>query len=707
MVIEPGAKVTLNGKLTSCTYWQGVRVKGNPGGQQYEDATGFYPNQGFLKSQSGTIENARIGVQLISDFPHFSSTKNGGVVQCYNTKFLNNKTGVDLSLYEYRNNDSYFDNCDFIMNNNTNEYLQSHANLSFFYGINFTNCKFKNLKSTPSVSNFGINSIRSMFTVSGANSEFIGLATGIKTSFYQGSVPFTVENATFEKCAIGIANNGIFGSNIQNNTFKFGEMPSSYFGTIINGQKTQIGVHEQSLMAGLGLSGNVFFNTKLNSDYDMTGIYINDIGDFSNQIKGNDFKDLTVGLSAVHWNATYQLGTDNTTPLNQGLMLLCNTNHPSNHNRIFDFYSASQDVPPIEALRNKHGIPLGQNNYMSVGNTFSFRNWPDAHDFSNLSANNIQYYKFTSDETPVNYGGLDLIDAASRLTCGGARVIFPKNPIAEFDQMQQLMDNSQQAYADAFAINDLNAMEEAENSIVYLQEQLDFIAFDGYIQAMEAFDMDEARFWMQKFNNLAGDLLLVADYMHTEEYTEAQNLLDQIETTYNFTPEKLADFQNVKYIYEQLMLNPVDQLPQNVMDNLRTWADSKNGQACYLARTIFGLLGNPYPPVVLEYIYNQDDNQQPAQRKKADNGINTPPVQIAIFPNPTNSDFEIRISNKSWNGKSTILLFDITGSQVGKYIIDEQQNQIKIQTNLPSGIYFCQIKGDGQVQLNQKIIINK
>ncbi|MDY0217599.1 MAG: T9SS type A sorting domain-containing protein, partial [Bacteroidales bacterium] len=93
----------------------------------------------------------------------------------------------------------------------------------------------------------------------------------------------------------------------------------------------------------------------------------------------------------------------------------------------------------------------------------------------------------------------------------------------------------------------------------------------------------------------------------------------------------------------------------------------------------------------------------------ADNIIeNDTPKSIEIFPNPSNGDFTMLISNDKYESTS-IEIFDMTGRIIYKQatILQEGINVINLSaSHLSNGIYFVSTNVQGQ-KMTQKILLKK
>ncbi len=723
LIIEEGARVNLlGGKLTSCGQWQGVEMKGRPGGSQSiisnaaPDATSTdYPYgnltlsaQSMFYSQAGTngdaiIENAVTGINCSQPATNWWPYS-GGIIIANNTSFLNNTTGVRIAAHPSDSYKANFYSCTF-----KNNIFHRHIDLTLNRGTTYSNCTFESTLADGDDFNigegYGIYAFGSGFDVS--NSNFKGLFSGTYSSGVYRKPPFTVVGSHFERCGFGISDSGISACSIAGNYFTLGEMPTQYFGHILDMENLQIGVHYQYLMTGLSISENWFLRSETLTDVEPEGIYVNSIGTFNNNIVSNYFSDLFIGNEAVGKNAIMISPMDGKSPKNSGLLYKCNQN--MGYNTGLDFLTELVEEP-YGSMNYLHRINVpsipGAPKYASVGNSFTSQNAPPGvtpdpqHDFN---CGNQGYTKYwVANDGPTLYGGLHFVNTIIK-GCGNLGGI--QNPGPQYNQFKNGYDNAISNYDNAVLLEDESLMEQAASEVAYYQYLMDQAASEGYKQAInniDNLDIAEVRLWMQKMNSMSGDMLLAQDYMSTGENTLALNILDNIPNKFNLEGNSLADFQNVKSILVALMNHPIDALPSNVIADMTVWADSKDGQACFLSRDIFNYLGVAYPPVVLPH-----NTPTPQNRKKQDSFEKhlSKTVQFIISPNPVKDYVTFSIHNKNWEGKTDIMIYDITGKEIKRLALPENTTSFKYQINIPSGIYICKIFADNMEQLATKMVI--
>ncbi|HHH52283.1 MAG TPA: hypothetical protein ENK91_01370, partial [Bacteroidetes bacterium] len=253
--IHQDGKVNLiGGTLTSSEdEWQGVRVRG--------EFPYIYTAQGEFVGLNGTIENAQIAIGAMTLYP-WGGVSGSGKVRCEDMNFVNNTTSFEMPAFN-GNVSVSFTRCDFDVTTNTN--FQNHVVLADNKGVLFEGCDFMNHQSSPNPHCRGILSTSASFTVRknqfGINpnnftpSTFTNLAKGIEANFGWNDT-YTVSDAVFDRCVVGIHNMGSTGAKIVRNQFNMGDIASNYQ----SGYK-QIGVSFEGATNGFTFEENTFERT--------------------------------------------------------------------------------------------------------------------------------------------------------------------------------------------------------------------------------------------------------------------------------------------------------------------------------------------------------------------------------------------------------------------------------------------------------------
>ena len=348
VIIQKGAKVTLrNNSLwtaISCDekMWPGVDLLGTTNTLNSIDqvpTTGG--DQGYFIVDNSTIEYAMAGVEVGK-----TSFNGGGHLRAKNSKFLNCRVGVSFKKYHYINssgnyvqNLSYFSESKFITDENYRENPSSHVELDNVDGIKFIECAFLNTASIDNLDwyyrGLGIRSFRSSFLVQGENEPYTS-STENPTAFYmlyQGikstgqNIPmafYKCYNMEFQDCQHGVLNYNTDNVQIYLNNFLVPEIISP---------STERGIYLTN-STGYIVEQNVFQGTNdpnVNDEYPCAlGIWVDNSGEFANEIRNNDFIEMKLGTYVTRNNLTNQ-------PTQQtGLQILCN-NYTNGETDIYRF----------------------------------------------------------------------------------------------------------------------------------------------------------------------------------------------------------------------------------------------------------------------------------------------------------------------------------------------------------------------------------
>lgn len=344
VIIEKGAYVRLEGTTftaLSCggMMWPGINLLGTTNAAYNIDQNPpINGDQGYLYMNNSTMEHALKAVEVGTN-----QTNAGGIIRAYNSTFRNNQYGVVLKKFHCINiagnflqNKSVFNNCTFITDahlNHPNLAPVFHAWLTMVDKINFTNCSFMN--TTPlGVYNWkergtGIYAYQASFMVDGNNDPWDGnlgdldqttfykLQYGIKSFGFNNPLAFyTCKQQEFQYCLYGIVNKNTDNVQIYQNNFVLPDADG--FSTNASMER---GIY-LSNSTGFVVEQNQFMGSNdplVQEDYpNALGIWVDNSGDFSNEIRNNDFNEMRLGTYVTRNNLE-------TTISQTGLQLLCNT----------------------------------------------------------------------------------------------------------------------------------------------------------------------------------------------------------------------------------------------------------------------------------------------------------------------------------------------------------------------------------------------
>ncbi|MDR3046547.1 MAG: M4 family metallopeptidase, partial [Bacteroidales bacterium] len=342
LYIENGGKLILDGATltSSCPdeKWNGIKVVRNF--HNSEAATQI------IMTNNAVIENAKCGIEFENDEGMVNA-----VVKANNSSFINNLESIKIGIgWDNLLNNSYFNNCNFIINENYiagNVPFRHHVLLSNIKGINFKSCRFENHKQTSNTSaivaydaGFSVKNYcptNHCFINTGQRSYFSGFDKAIVAENNGLEQTFSVFSADFENNTIGIEASSVNRESILNCNFTIGkqmqpEIPgdpdvpafapspapssssSSPSGTYFP-QASSYGI-KLFKSTGFRVEENYFHGVTY-SYTDNYGIYVEESGDSENEVYKNHFENLYVAQACTGKNRSEGLSY-------KGLQSLCN-----------------------------------------------------------------------------------------------------------------------------------------------------------------------------------------------------------------------------------------------------------------------------------------------------------------------------------------------------------------------------------------------
>lgn len=701
--IRPGGTLILRDQLTSCDRWIGIRIFGDG------------DDKGRLEAYDGSIiEHAIWGISTTA----WNKYLGEGEIDCKQTIFRNNGVAVMLGTRNGPSVDcisvpytaSFYD-CDFITDNNlrhgkfwvfittynlnvvhhdsNNPYEQNHV---------VNGCRFTDLQTNSTFANpYNAGVVALNGNVDIIYSTFENLFIGVEARFLCRDFPIFIDGTGFDNCGVGVLNSGMSNPTVTWNYTTLADQTTDIV-------SSQTGVLLQDYMTGVKVENN-YFGRKSTATAGSIGIYTNSIGSMNNKIRKNHFWGVDVGNIAVGDNA-------NTAG---GLYYLCNTNH---NNRQVDFMAYNG-----YAIRDNQGLSQGPA-YLATGNSFSNH----AYHFFNLTnggAQTAEYY-YSADQKPINYFGLNLNKRQKATHCLveeeltldelkeaiATRSLVPA-PKINLDVVQNEL-NYQEHWAlylqakDDFesVVNSGNESLIKKERATMLSEKEAFAYFAnlGYEYAMfESKNIDDARLWLGRFNNPTGDYLLAGSYWETGELNQALSVLNDISVKYTLTEKQYVDNQKMISIYSAIAENG-----ESVMENkefiqeLESYAVSKEGKSCFLARTLLRGIGQYYAPIldIPEDVFVENRSKDYSQKK------GSIAKKISVFPNPTNGMVVFDLAD--FSGELDVVVRDVFGKFVVKLPVNKNENSAKWSPNeVINGLYFYQVLEGGKLIDSGSFIIQK
>lgn len=255
-------------------------------------------------------------------------------------------------------------------------------------------------------------------------------------------------------------------------------------------------------------------------------------------------------------------------------------------------------------------------------------------------------------------------------------------------------------YNSAKSSSNLELSKTKKARLTYESNRLGQVVALGYDYARKHSDKNELRKWIRRFDNVAGDYLLVGDYFSTGEYEQALDVLQDMMLKRQLTEKEMIDLEKVTNIYKTIAEDGLDNLDASFLNDLESYAESKEGKSCFLARTILRNSGQYYDPIVdIPVQFGQTENE-------TSNGEST---SMSVSPNPT--DYQVTFDWSEFNtlGKEVrIEIANQTGMLIDVLHPEDGNTSIEWTTEKVSGSschYGLFI--DGQEVDSGQIIINK
>jgi hypothetical protein len=544
--VEKGAELVVDGGHITATspkcgeYWGGIIVEGDGG-------PNFLYSQGLVTLENeALIEYAQTGVQL----------KKGAALRAIDSHIKDCRFGVYFHPYVnpvYDNyNPSRIENTTFSVTDDHTLSLQPLLSLRGIKNLNIYGCQFLDERTeyidVPYYYNLvstGIASSDSHFKVQGEGTLFSGLLKGIEAGVEGTARNYTVKNATFDDCFIGIISRDVNYFTIKDNLFELGGYNLSPIPQDDNTPPTLLEGVGISLQTGSGFE--LYDNTfKGKIQVNTLGIFATNTGSEANSIRRNLFDRTTIGNWAQGFNGGGLAG---------GLEYRCNSNVGSGH--LFDFHV--EDEGSIGILQGRADIAAGNTFHQSnpVSNS-DFRNAPDA--------NVVRYFYYfeqgvVEDEEPIYFSNIEKINVnEENPDCSGGG-----------GGHEEYLTEEQRIYYN----NQFNSAKAAyDNTRAYYEA-----ALDGGNSAQLLADIDNP----SDLNALKAELQNISPYLSVAaiEAIARQHSLTNAEAV-GFSianPEALRSAQLIDYIQTQRTLNSTQlSMLESARDTIYTERDSVEQQ---------------------------------------------------------------------------------------------------------------------------------
>jgi Secretion system C-terminal sorting domain len=498
IVVQPGARLIIDGgkvtlaQFSPSGFWGGIQAWGTTAQHQYGSPIPQYHALVELKN-GAVIEHAREGIQTMNPLNWAAI---GGIVKVQGTAsqvgatFLNCRRAVSYVAYQNFNpansaqkrpNLSYFNYCDFIVDDNYHGVNDFYAHVSMWRvdGIKFRACNFKNLQTTITQSDKlgqGILSLDANYTVSGSctilqpcclicpevnlrRSTFIGLDHGIEASVAETDRNFVVTTSSFMNNVVGVFNHNVNCFEATRSNFVGGGRNVTLTGTMdpnlfLDDATTQADAHRGIYSEG-GHGFRIEENhvegvTPLLAGKQFVGIWINHSGANNDQVYKNDALNCWYGFIGERQCFDPASGGAVT-----GLQFLCNTNYNPETYHGHDIW----DKKKVGAGDDVHSIRTQQGmvNKPAEG-SFSHELFPaNASDYRNSTTWNLNYW-FNLNNTnaqpqDLTLGWVGTAPTTSTNACPSNFVaghLEHPNAVAYLTAIRQQFANAKAAYTPAW-----------------------------------------------------------------------------------------------------------------------------------------------------------------------------------------------------------------------------------------------------------------
>jgi hypothetical protein len=720
IIVKPTAQLIVDGgKLTNFPFcgeendkWEGVEVWGDSDQHQFTFNDQCAQGKLILKD-SAIIENAVFAITLWQP-ENWNTT--GGIVQATDAFFYNNSRSAQFMEYhnifngnEY-DNQSYFNNCTFEINNNfitDGNWYAAQIYMWAVKGIKIKGCTYTNLRDTEPTA-CAIFTNNSGYTVKGVCTSQIqpcpdnDFKRTTFNNFYKAIdasnspnvlYPISIRESDFTNNVLGICFKCVNLSTILNNNLSIGYSD-------VCGYNYGLGI-QMINSKGFAIEDNNFMEPTSNPDLFSFGLLIVNTNNDYDEVYGNTFNGL--------FSANYAIEKNWGSSRFKGLTYYCNQNQYNN----WDFY-VGYGNDRYSGIQIMQGSPT----YVT-GNTFS----TDAiGHFYNDGSHGVGYYYNMNEpaEVPdvnkvfqVTREPVDLVN-----TCpphyGGGNILLSTSDKQQreldFNQAKRNYNIANVQYELLDPVNDSTERKLLEIQMSEFNTQMARAAYD--IIRSELSDTlvhyAEVKTWLYNLETYSADEMLIELYMQQGEYSAALALLDSLPQLYS-----LSVYDSIEYAYYKTLKTMQSSwmgegrnifgLNADEITQLASLADSSRGTAGTQAKGI------------LEFAhgYNYQDCPQvagfgfkssPAEQK---NGEKESDLCISVQPNPAGTLTVFKYTLPEDCAEALLSISDVAGRTISTIQCNQAHGRIEWNTNgIETGLYFYTLSANGYSK-SGKIVINK
>lgn len=704
--VERGASLIVDGGTITnfCDeVWGGIEVHGDREVEHPDPQdvlNGNHPDHGFLHIKSGaTIENARNAVVLVKDESWGRDLEyTGGIVFAENSTFSNNRRSFEFLKFrpsEHSSslsdeNISYIHDCLFVHGEDTRI---PHEDIEFFItmweveGLSIIGNTFRNDDPGDFELDYrgkGIASIDASYiatarcTLQGSGNTCNGWADGnLFRDLYRG---IKVSNTMMLDATIGI-NKNVFQGNKEAIILNGVD-----HNAIVTGNEIDLLQETNTFSSGIYLNGSKGFMVEDNeisggaSSYG-AGIYSLVSGPTSNELYRNLIEDADYGIIAPDQN--------------HGLQIKCNTFDQIAWNNImaFDGYgnaSIAEDQGFCQADPSKpdyFSAPAG--NVINDGSCIAYSDhilaiYSFGIDYNHHSGSSYTPICFNSDVSANDC----LVAHDETASCpqhdNGLNGEDPDSEDGKVDNITYFNDELQNAGGD-------------QDYEFYLQTEVDLGIRELVLYYLANNLEDDAITYLENDNSEYAQGLLVPLYIRQEEYTDAQNML-------NNYPQSTEEQQAFVDLYQWIIDikstgREYSEMTASEESDIRGVANSGTSYSVN-AKSILLLTKGEDIPVTYEFYTGGSGSRFAGTETVRD-------VNLKVYPNPASGKLSIEYDIPESYGLATLAIYSAMGHLLSESSVQTGEPlTIRYSTeDLPSGMYFFTLASRDKILSYRKIVI--
>ena len=716
IIIKPAGKLVVDGgtitNLCCDDMWNGIYVVGNYNQRQLPQY------QGSIEvTNSSVISNAKNAISTW-DGDDYNST--GGIVQCTNSTFSNNRRCAEFMAYTNHdannqecNNVSYFKDCDFIINdaNIFSSAGVTYSDMITMWGVNgiaIRGCHFSdNRTGLPTRGNAitlagaGVNikpscafneyNINTPCTCLGESSNtFYGFTKGVKAENTGTNYPFYVFKTNFSLCEQSVYSSAVNDYEVTMSNFN------------LTGVESLLTIDSYGLYSsnstGYKIEGNSVYTTNTTPVFCTTyGIYMAGSGTSANTIYRNTFNKLDYGIYTSN---------------NPGLQVSCNELSNIFNTDIYVVSSFPFQGTSSSSAGNK--FTSGTTNINSGTSFWYF--------YSGTANTSNPYYPASTTSNVTKRTGT--ANNCTPTIC--TQTINPKSvsaddDIALYDTLQQMYESRLAEYNAAgygFLLENFNendagivaAAMQKHDTLISLSSTMAEIAnrnMEAIFKDTVMFDREALNGWYNRINTTTAKYSLVNSYFEVGNYDLARQELALIPQRFALTTDELAEYDNFcqyNVLRESVYSSGRNyaRLTEDEIAELQTIVERNTGVSSAYANSVlcffYGICREDEKP--------ETDDDAPINSKSttavAEESTETEPIAIYVYPNPAEDELNILL-NTLPEGKTMIEFHDVTGRLVLSEEIRNNSTSINISP-LKQGVYMYRIVNGDNVIARDRIV---